>query len=260
MPEAPEIYYLKELLKTHILNHNIKNIVSNTDSVVKLPQESKVIDCDCKGKLLWIETEDYYIHLHMMISGWLVFEPPKICKYEFHFDNIKLYMDDTRRFSKVSIIKSDEKHEKIISELGETFLNKNLTEDIFTNIVSKSNKSITALLLDQKIFSGVGNYIRNEALYLAKIHPEIKSKNLSIDDIHTLYHEIRFVMFSNLYEMMENDDLKIPKKISNLAPDELEVPYIYKVYDREVDKKGNNVTREKTNGRWSYYVKKIQKL
>ena len=34
--------------------------------------------------------------------------------------------------------------------------------------------------MDQKFFPGVGNYIKSEALYLAKIHPEEKWKNINI--------------------------------------------------------------------------------
>lgn len=259
MPEAPEIFYLKELLKTKILEHKITEIISNTQSEVELPKESKVIDCDCKGKLLWIQTKDYYIHLHMMISGWLVFEKPKIYKYEFVFDNMTIYMDDTRRFSKVSIVETEDNHNKIINKLGLSFLKGEVSEDNFVEVVSKSSKNISALLLDQKIFCGVGNYIRNEALYLVKIHPAKKSKEIKESDIKKLYDKIKFIMFSNLYEMLELDKLKIPKNIKKIAPEKLEVPYKYKVYDRETDKLGNKITKEKIAGRWSYYVKSIQK-
>lgn len=259
MPEGPEIYYLKEMLKTKIKSQKFIDIISNTNSEVKLPKESKIIDCDCKGKLLWIQTEDYYVHMHLMISGWLVFEKPNVCKYEFIFDNMTIYMDDTRRLSKVYIVSSKKEHEKIIGELGLNFLSNEINKEIFVDMVSNSTKNISSLLLDQSIFSGIGNYIRNDALYLSKIHPNKKSKDIEIEDIKTLYENIIFVMFSNLYELLKTDNLKVPKEIKNIAPMNLEVPYKYKVYDREKDRLGNKVVKEKIAGRWTYYVKSIQK-
>lgn len=260
MPEAPEIFYLKELIKSKILNHKIINIVSNTKSKVKLPHESKVIDVDCKGKLLWIETQDFYIHLHMMISGWLVFEEPRINKYEFVFDNMTIYMDDQRRFSKVKIIKTNKKHHEEIDKLGLSFLKNEVTKEIFANIIFNSNKNISALLLDQSVFCGIGNYIRNEVLYMLKIHPYKNSGSIDKKIIGQMYDKIRYVIFSNLYEMMQNDKLKIPKNIKKIAPKKLQIPYKYRVYGREKDIYGNKVTREKVAGRWAYYVKKLQKL
>jgi formamidopyrimidine-DNA glycosylase len=260
MPEAPEIFYLKELIKSKIKNHDFINIISNTKSKRKLPKKSRVIDCDCKGKLLWIQTKDYYVHLHMMISGWLVFEKPKICKYEFVFDNMSIYLDDTRRFSKVKIIKSEDEHLKIISELGLSFLKNEITKDKFVNIISNSNKNISSLLLNQQIFCGIGNYIRNEVLYMLKIHPMKVSNTINIKDIEKMYEKIRYVMFSNLYELLLQDNLKIPKFIKKISPKKLQIPYKFKVYSKEKDPYGNKIIREKIAGRWAYYVKNIQKL
>jgi formamidopyrimidine-DNA glycosylase len=260
MPEAPEIFYLKELIKSKINGNIFENIISNTKSKVNLPEKSKVINCDCKGKLLWIQTEKYYVHLHMMISGWLVFEKPKICKYEFVFDNMTIYMDDTRRFSKVQIVNTDAEHDAIINQLGLSFLRNEVSKENFVQIITSTNKNISSLLLDQKVFCGVGNYIRNEALYMVKIHPNIKANEISESDAEKLYEKIRYVMFSNLCEMLKDDDLKIPKNIKDISPKKLQIPYKFRVYDREKDDKGNKITREKMAGRWTYYVKSIQKI
>jgi formamidopyrimidine-DNA glycosylase len=259
MPEGPEIFYLKELIKSKIKNQIFDEIISNTKSKVVLPNKSKVINCDSKGKILWIETSDYYVHLHMMISGWLVFDRPKICKYEFKFNNITIYMDDQRRFSKVKIIKSKKKHLEEIDELGLDFLNGEVSKNNFIDIISNSKKNISALLLNQYIFCGIGNYIRNEALYMAKIHPNKKANDIPSEKVDILYDKIIYVIFSNLCEMMENENLKIPKYIIKYIPKKIQVPYKYRVYNKMRDNKNNDIIREKIAGRWAYYVKNIQK-
>lgn len=255
MPEAPEIFYLKELLNKLIKGKKILKIISNTKSIVNLPSSEKVIKCDCKGKILWIKTKKYYIHLHMMISGWIVLEKPKICKYQFKFsDDIEFYIDDVRRFSKVSIINSKDEHKKELSKLGYDFLKDEITCDDFLNIIQNSKKNITALLLDQSMFCGIGNYIRNEALYLSKILPDVTCSKIPKKNIIKLYKQIRFVLFSSLYEIMKENNIKINKFIKSVTPKKIECPYKFKIYEREYDDDGNKVIRDKTGGRWSYYI------
>jgi formamidopyrimidine-DNA glycosylase len=259
MPEAAEIFYLKELIKSKINNNIFEQIISNTKTKVVLPKHSKVINCDTKGKLMWIQTEDYYVHLHMMISGWLVFEEPKICKYEFIFNNMSIYLDDTRRFSKVDVITSEKKHQDIINKLGLDFLKNEVSQDQFINILSNSKKNISALFLDQTIFCGIGNYIRNEVLYMVKLHPMTISNKINEVDIIKLYKKIKYVMFSNLYELMNEHKLPISKFITQISPETLQVPYKYRVYGKTKDKFGNNIIKKKIAGRWAYYVPSIQK-
>jgi formamidopyrimidine-DNA glycosylase len=260
MPEAPEIFYLKEKIKKQIKNHFFEKIVSNTKSVVNLPSKSKIIDIDCKGKLLWIITENYYVHIHMMISGWIVEDKPKICKYELIFDNITLYIDDRRRFSKIKIIKTKLEHDVIINNMGLSFLLGEVTKENFFNLLSNSHKNISALLLQQNIFCGIGNYIRNEVLYLIKVHPMKKSNTFDKKLSNKLYDKILYVMFSNLYELLLNDNINVPKYIHIISPKTIQIPYKFRVYEREKDNNNNIITREKIAGRWAYYVKKIQTI
>lgn len=259
MPESPEIFYLKEKIKKKIKNKKILELISNTKTKVNLPKPSKVIDVDSKGKILWIETQDYYIHFHMMISGWLVFEEPRIYKYKFVFDNTDIYIDDRRRFSKVKIFKTKKDHLDDINKLGIDLLRTNITEKHFSDIILSYDKNISALLLDQTIFSGIGNYIRNEALYLAHIHPKRKASSLNDKEINKLYEKLKYVIFSNLYEMLKDDKLDIPKDIKSIAPKNLQYPYKYRVYEKEKDPYGNKVSFGIIAGRKTYFVSKIQK-
>ena len=50
------------------------------------------------------------------------------------------------------------------------------------------------MLLDQKIFSGLGNIYANEALYRAKLHPKTKTAELDYDRASNLLEAIRFIL------------------------------------------------------------------
>ena len=55
-------------------------------------------------------------------------------------------------------------------------------------------KSLSGLLLDQKFILGMGNYLRSEVLFLARIHPDKKIGELSKQKKHALAHFINKVI------------------------------------------------------------------
>ena len=58
-------------------------------------------------------------------------------------------------------------------------------------IRSQSNAEIADVLLDQEIFAGVGNIIKNEVLWRARIHPETKVKNITPSELKKLIAETK---------------------------------------------------------------------
>lgn len=258
MPEAPESKYLALKLKKLVLGKNFTKIISNTKTKRNLPNISKIIDINSKGKIIYIQTKDYYVHMHMGLTGWLIENKPRIYKYVLQFGRKKIYLQDQRRFSKIDIYDKDD-HEKELDKIGDCVFCKNFTLESFSNKIKKFKRNISSLLLDQNIFAGIGNYIRNEALYIARISPKRNSKDLNDNEIKKLYHAIKFVIYSNLFDWLK-DEIKIPPNLKKLAPKKLSIPYRMRVYARDKDNYGRKITFVKNmNGRKTFYVKSIQK-
>jgi len=266
MPEGPEILYFATILNKKLKDSTIINIKSFTDKPAIIPKDyiGKVQLVDCKGKLLWIKvtgkTSDYYIHIHFGITGWLTFDKPdKNIKFELEITKkdkeLNLYMDDQRRFSIVRVYDLDS-HTKIIDDLGVDIFSPEFTKDLFKKNIKEKNMLLAAFLLNQHIFSGIGNYIKNDSLYLSNIKVKAKTSELTDNQIDKLYSNILFVAYSVLYELLK--DSKAEKyleknKIIN-EPAKLEVPYEYKVYSREKSIKGEIITKLKIGGRDTYAV------
>ena len=85
MPEGPEIKYLSEICKKYLIGLVLKNIVSNSKTVIKVPYKSKVKNVIFRGKLMILECDDYYFHIHCGLTGWLTFQDPKYPRYEINF-------------------------------------------------------------------------------------------------------------------------------------------------------------------------------
>ena len=260
MPEGPELYYLSQELKHKLKNQYFDNIVSNTKSTVILPKKSKIKDIYSYGKNLILETEDYILLVHLGITGWLQIEKPKIYKYILEFSKTTYYLNDRRRFSKLMLFENSTELEKYLEKFGVDILSPQFTLEYFENIIKSKKKLLCNLLLDQSYFAGLGNYIKNDALYLSKIHPDKKSNNMSENQIKDLYQNILIISYSNVFTHLENANLKIPSKLKKYKPNKLYVPYNFFVYEQEYDKKGNKVIYLKNHcGRRTFYVKSIQK-
>ena len=256
MPEGPEILYLSKICTKHLLGHKLKDIISNTKHRIKLPKISKLKEIKTYGKLMVFIFEDFYFHIHLGLTGWVTFKDAQYARYELVFDNLTMYIDDSRKFSKLKIYKEKKDSDKIISKLGIDILTSNFTLDFFKNYIKEKNKNIATLLLEQNKICGIGNYIKNESLYEARISPHRISSDLDDKEINLLYKAIIHVAYSNYIEMMKMNKLSIDKIFKSIKTT---VPYIFKVYSNDKDPLGNKITKEDIGGRKTFYVKSLQK-
>lgn len=274
MPEGPEILYWTIFLKNKLaLKYKFDTINSYTDKPIIVPKdwEGKILQTGCKGKLFWLEVSStnkekkYYMHIHYGITGWFHFKKPeKYIKFEFILKDIKtnnkinLYMEDKRRFSKI-VIYDEKQHFKMISKLGIDIFDKDFTLNNFKSIINSKNTMTAPLLLKQEIFCGIGNYIKNEVMYMTKLKAKIKTSELNEDKINELYSNILFVSYSNLVEMLKDSNISkyLDKSKSTYIPKKLEVPYQYRIYGRETTSDGKKVLKIKVGGRDTYCIKEL---
>lgn len=74
-------------------------------------------------------------------------------------------------------------------------------------VKSSTNELVCDVLLDQEIFSGVGNIIKNEVLYRVKVHPESVTGNIPARKITEIIKEARNYSF-DFYEWKKKYELK----------------------------------------------------
>jgi len=141
MPEGPEIKYISEICKKHLINRTLEKIISNSDTKVRLPQKSKVIDVKVKGKQLVLIFEDFWFLIHFGLTGWLVFSNPTYPRYELHFDNnCSAFIDDSRRFSRLKIYESEDSYNRAMSKLGVDIFSEEFTEEFISVITYYTSK------------------------------------------------------------------------------------------------------------------------
>jgi formamidopyrimidine-DNA glycosylase len=108
-------------------------------------------------------------------DGW----PPRFAKLRLTFDDGgELAVTDARRLGRIRL-RVDPRAEPPISALGFDALREVPTASRFAGLLAERSAPVKAVLLDQSVFAGVGNWIADEVLYQARIAPRRPACSLS---------------------------------------------------------------------------------
>jgi formamidopyrimidine-DNA glycosylase len=228
MPELPEVEAARRAVEEHCLGKKIKKaIIANDSKVIDSVSSSDfeasllgktIISAHRKGKNLWLHLDSppfpsfqFGMSGAIYIKGVAVTKykrsavndtdewPSKYSKFFIELDDgLELSFTDKRRFAKVRLLK-DPAAVLPISDLGPDALLEPMTVDEFAESLSKKKIAIKALLLDQSYIAGIGNWIADEVLYQARIHPLQSSASLSKENCATLHKCIKEVGYSLLF-------------------------------------------------------------
>ena len=103
--------------------------------------------------------------------------PPKYLKFSLAVeeDDNEFAFVDKRRLGRVRLVDVDAKDIRTtepIASNGPDPVQEQIEESWLFSILSKKKLPVKAFLLDQAILSGIGNWVADEILYNARIHPE----------------------------------------------------------------------------------------
>ncbi|KAJ8536171.1 hypothetical protein K7X08_034572 [Anisodus acutangulus] len=220
MPELPEVEAARRAIADNCIGKKIvKAIIADDPKVIdgvppndfKASLEGKtIVAANRKGKNMWIQldsppfpTFQFGMAGAIYIKGVAVTKykrsavkdddewPSKYSKVFLELDDgLEISFTDKRRFAKVRSLENPVSVPPI-SVLGPDALLEPMTVDEFYKALSKKkigkrSKEIKALLLDQSFISGIGNWIADEVLYQARIHPMQSASSLSKEDCATL--------------------------------------------------------------------------
>lgn len=209
MPEGPEVTVicdgLTSLLKNTYLNqinfdmnnarYQKKRPTGYPDLESELPL--KIKDIKSKGKLIYfIFDNDWYMFNTLgMSGGWYhTKKNHPVCSLNYinnNDENNTLWFDDQRHFATFKFVKGKTELDKKLNTIGPDLLNDTISNSEFITKYRKHNhKKVDMVLHDQKIFSGIGNYLKAEILYAAKISPHTYIKDISDDNLKILLKAI----------------------------------------------------------------------
>ena len=269
MPELPEVETVKNTLKKQILGKKIEKIKILYDGIIATDLEAfkknivgeTFIDIDRRGKFLIFELTHYYLVSHLRMEGKYFVKPfeDKIEKHEhviFYLDDCTLRYHDTRKFGKMYLVsKANLYIDTPLRDLGYEPWDDSLNSD-YLLAQYKVNTPIKTLLLNQNILTGIGNIYADEILFMCKLNPNKKGKDLKIEDCNNIIENTRII----LSEAIKMGGTTIRSYTSSLGvtghfQGNL---LVHNQEGKECKNCGTIIVKTKVNGRGTYYCPKCQ--
>ncbi|EPS69293.1 hypothetical protein M569_05472, partial [Genlisea aurea] len=277
MPELPEVEAARRVLEEHCVGKRIKRAcvaddakvidgVSPKDFEVALVGKS-IVGVHRKGKNMWIQLDSppfpsfqFGMAGAVYIKGVAVTNykravvkdtdewPSKYSKLFVELDDgLEFSFTDKRRFAKVRLLDNPISVPPI-SELGPDALTEPMTLDNFFSCLSKKKTGIKAILLDQGFMSGIGNWMADEVLYQARIHPQQIASTMTKETCETLLNCINEV--TKFAVQVDADSLQFP----------VEWLFHYRWGKKPGKVNGKKIEFINAGGRTTAYVPQLQKL
>ncbi len=193
MPEGPSIVILKEAVQK-FKGKKIVTARGNSKLDIQRMSGQKIIDFKSWGKHFLICFKDFTLRIHLMMFGsYRVDEerdaPPRLQlvfakgKINFYACSLK-YMEGN----------INETYDWAADVMDDRFNPKTARK----KLKEMPGELICDVLLNQNIFAGAGNIIKNEVLFRVRVHPETMVKNIPARKVTELIYETRNYCFDFL--------------------------------------------------------------
>lgn len=300
MPEVIEVLKYADFLRTKFKHSKINEINVINGRYKKhgdfenlaalraaLPQ--KVSNIETKGKFLYIQFENgmYLFSTLGLSGGWLWeskdnkvqfghllkhFPIDQLDQYhkeaqnhrnvEFKTDEGSVYFYDTLSYGTLKVAIDKSELDKKLATLGPDISQEETTLELFSKQMAKvkGEKLIGNVLLNQKVISGVGNYLRADVLWLCKMSPFRKMKDISTAEMKCIWKNTRMLTWAK-YNYKKGVKLGFIEANHPKTPEDYDREFY--VYFQNADPNGHTVKKEElydgSNKRFIHWVPDIQK-
>lgn len=266
MPEAPEVRSMGLALAKLWSGKTLKNIEILSGRYTKKPPTgldmfeaslpTKVIGVGVHGKFSYaiLENETFAWFTMGMTGSWTK-ERTKHSRIKFSFEGFDTYYTDIRNFGTVKFVRGKHKMIEKLESLGHDLISEDMNNEEFVlRMNAKAKWPICKAIMDQSIIAGVGNYIKADSLWLARLSPNRLVGDCSEDELINLKDCIRRVMLESF-----NSGGATIRTYKNIDGEEGDYGNRFLVYGRKEDVDGNPVVREETkDGRATYWCPAVQ--
>lgn len=225
MPELPEVETVRRLIERAFLGKRVAEAEVVADEIVlggapadlvRGSVEGRMVTgVGRKGKYWWVEFEERpWLFGHLGMAGWVreVGEHtirlrehgeaplddetgrPRFLKLRLRSeDGREVVMTDGRRLARLWLGQGPDSDTRVLALGPDAWTDLPSAKDIF-GILQRRKAPMKALLLDQKLFAGVGNWIADEALYQAGISPQRLGCELSFEEVGLLREKLWLII------------------------------------------------------------------
>jgi len=267
MPEGPEVRRMALSLSERLLGETITEAEVLGGKWLRTPPKGieefqrtlpqRVVAVDVKGKAIQIRLENgWSIWNTLGMSGGWKDTRTRHAHFQFTTQGGRtIWFDDIRRFGTLIFMQHESDLQRRLRGIGPDLLHPDTTFLDFSKAISHRKIPICRALMDQKILGGVGNYIKAEALYRARISPHRICSTITAEELESLYEWTRWIMQKSLEQGGATFST-----YSDMDGRAGEFPFHFHVYMKSTCPLGYPVLREETEDkRTTHWVPQLQK-
>lgn len=206
MPELPEVETYRRFLDDILLHQPITAFEVKDAHVLATDEDKlrtalvgqRVTASHRLGKNCFLELADgQVLALHFGMTGDVgayrdEVDAPRFTRAAFHLaDGLRVAFIDPRKFGRIRLVESVAAYQKA-QKLGPDALD--VTAAHLQTKLGTKKPMIKPLLLDQSVTAGLGNWIVDEVLFQARIHPERRAHTLVLEEYEALHAAIQLVL------------------------------------------------------------------
>ena len=193
MPEGPSIVILREEA-ARFAGQIVRRVAGNSSLDLSRMAGCKVESLRSWGKHFLIEFGDFSMRVHLMLFGSYRIDDPKPApaRMSLFFDNGELHFYNcSLRYIDVALDQAYDWSADVMSDQWDP-------KAARAKLQTKPETLACDALLDQSIFAGSGNIIKNEVLYRIRVHPCSRIGALPARKLTQLITEVRNYSFEFL--------------------------------------------------------------
>lgn len=193
MPEGPSIVILREAVQ-QFKGKKIIKVEGNSKLDIQRMSGQQIIDFKSWGKHFIICYKDFSIRIHLMMFG-----SYRINEERDAIPRLKLVFTKGQISFFACSIKFIEEDINEVYDWASDVMNDNFNPKAAKKKIKEIPDDLVCDgLLNQNIFTGVGNIIKNEVLFRTRLHPETRMKDIPARKLTELIKEARNYSFEFL--------------------------------------------------------------
>ena len=271
MPEGPEIWRAADTLNEALKGEKLTEVYFAFEELKHYEKRltgQSVDGVEPKGKALLTRFDNgLVLYSHNQLYGkWMISDngtqpdTNRKLRVALHNNEHSAYLYSASDI--IMLSKEEVPDHSYIKNLGPDVLHPNTTpKDVLSRFTGAAfkNRKLTTLLLDQGFLSGIGNYLRSEILFVAGVHPSLKPKDCSDEQVERLA-DAALTLSRRSYKThgITNDEITVQALKRENAPRSEYRFYVYKRTGNRCHKCGEQIEEITTGGRKVYYCPACQ--
>lgn len=209
MPELPEVETVRRDLLPLVVGRTITSVYVSPDApkLIQYPTTEEfarsltgrcIVDISRRGKYLIFRLDNGHAWIvHLRMTGGLLHRSASAAADAYVRavfaldDSSELRYRDPRKLGTMWLVADAE---AVVGKLGPEPLDEGFTVHDLAQQLAKRAAPVKAVLLDQAVVAGLGNIYVDEALFLARVHPQRLAKDLTFEEIARLHQAIVCVL------------------------------------------------------------------